>query len=128
MLPYTFALLRFWGVWPSTDSLSSGWKFFFYNIYTIFMITILYTNIVSQVIDLFVTYENLKQFINNAFILLSTIGAGVKVAHLLWNRKTIIDLMKIIEKDPCCPQDVNEEIIQRKFNRKIKLVYVCFLF
>ncbi|KAF7992982.1 hypothetical protein HCN44_005763 [Aphidius gifuensis] len=126
MLPYSFTLLNFWGVWPSTNS--SKWKQYIYSVYTIFMIILVYTNTLSQIIDLFVSFKNLKQFINNAFILLSTIGAGVKAAHLIWQRKTIINLMKIIQSHPCIPQDEDEQIVQQKFNNKIKrmnFAYIC---
>lgn len=121
MLPYSFTLLNFWGVWPSTNC--SKWKRYIYSLYTIFMIIFVYSNTLSQIIDLFVSFKNLKQFINNAFILLSTIGANVKAAHLIWHRKTIINLMKVIQSHPCIPRDEDEQIVQQKFNNKIKFVY-----
>nr|WHS04409.1 odorant receptor 6 [Psyttalia incisi] len=119
MLPYSFAVLGLWGVWLPLDW-PPGWKSWLYHLYTALMITLVYTNTLSQVIDLLLTYKSFKHFINNAFILLSTIGAGVKAGHCLFIRRKIIRIEEKLNVYPCKPQDDQEKAIIYNFSRIIK--------
>ncbi|THK32954.1 odorant receptor Or1-like [Diachasma alloeum] len=126
MLPYSFSVLGFWGVWLPPDW-SSGWKSRLYYFYTAGMIILVYTNTLSQVIDLLVTYKSLKHFINNAFILLSTIGAGVKAAHCLYIRRRILGIEEKLNTYPCKPQDEEEKAILQHFSRIIKILNIYYI-
>ncbi|XP_063977282.1 odorant receptor Or1-like isoform X2 [Diachasmimorpha longicaudata] len=126
MLPYSFAVLGFWGVWLPPDW-PPGWKSRLYCFYTVVMIILVYTNTLSQVIDLLLTYKSLKHFINNAFILLSTIGAGVKAAHCLYIRRRILEIKEKLNAYPCKPQDNQETAILQHFSRIIKILNIYYI-
>nr|XP_011308185.1 PREDICTED: odorant receptor Or1 [Fopius arisanus] len=125
MLPYSFTVLGLWGVWLPPNW--SGWKSRIYHLYTGFMIILVYTNTLSQVIDLLLTYKSLKHFINNAFILLSTIGAGVKAAHCLYIRRKIIGIKEKLNIYPCKPQDHEEKAILHRFSRIVKILNIYYI-
>ncbi|XP_063978223.1 odorant receptor 94b-like [Diachasmimorpha longicaudata] len=119
MLPYSIALLRLWGVWVPQEWWPT-WRKKLYPAYTVFVICFVYANTLSQIIELFTTYETVKGFINKSFILLSTIAGSVKGAHCILHRQEFINLAKTLESYPCRPETLEEEAIQREFNKKIK--------
>lgn len=119
MLPYSITLLRAWGVWVPQEWWPN-WKKKLYPAYTVFVICFVYANTLSQIIDLFTTYESVKGFINKSFILLSTVAGSLKGAHCILNRQKFINLAKTLETYPCKAETEDEEIIQKEFNENIK--------
>ncbi|XP_067207948.1 odorant receptor 94a-like [Linepithema humile] len=119
ILQLTFKLLTIFGCWRP-NSWSSLHKRIVYHIYSIIMILLLNTFLLSQFMDLIMTVENADDFSDNFFVLLAILISCCKLFSMLANRKNIIKFTNILTEKPCKPLKSNEIKILSKFDKHIE--------
>lgn len=115
-LSYSFVIFKCCGLWRSTKR-SEGWETIIYNSYTCFAIFLIYTFTISEFVDLLGSFDNVEEFANGSFMLLSMIGVCGKAANLLKERCTVIELTNVLENQICRPRSAEEIQIQKKCDR-----------
>ncbi|XP_032691309.1 putative odorant receptor 92a [Odontomachus brunneus] len=113
-------LLTIFGCWRP-DSCNSLYKRVAYNVYSIVMVVVLNSFMLSQFMDIVLTVDNAEDFSDNFFVLLAMFISCCKLFSMLINRKNIITLLDILAKKPCRPLRSNEMKIQYKFDKDIDL-------
>ncbi|XP_070156717.1 uncharacterized protein [Polyergus mexicanus] len=119
VLDFTFKILMICGCWIP-DSWTTSYKRFVYHVYTIFIILLIYTFMLSQLMDLILTVDNADDFTDNFYMLLAMIVSCCKMFTLLMNRSNIVMLIDILVRKPCRPDQSDEIKIQQKFDRLIQ--------
>ncbi|XP_072753272.1 odorant receptor 33a-like isoform X2 [Anoplolepis gracilipes] len=119
ILQCTFKILTFIGCWRP-ESWSSLYMRIFYDAYTVFMIILLYTFLVSQFFDIIWNVDNAEEFTENFYATLASVVSCSKMLSLLVNRNNIHTLTNILVEKPYKPLDINEMKIRYKFD---KLIY-----
>ncbi|XP_034939938.1 odorant receptor Or1-like [Chelonus insularis] len=117
-LPFGFTIFQYIGLWQPLHW-NSKLTIKLYQFYSCFAITFLYTNVLSEIIELFRAYENFEIFINNLVVFLSMFGCSIKAASVLNQRAGLVKLIMTLSSHPCFPEDQNEELIQQKFDKTI---------
>lgn len=116
ILPVSFTLLQWNGLWFPR---CSPWRMS-YRFYTASVLVTVYSSILSEVIYLMTTEDSIKDTINNLVILLSMIGASAKATTVVFRRKRIINLIRILGTYPCCGEEPDEIVIQDVYDQMIK--------
>ncbi|XP_072743414.1 putative odorant receptor 71a [Anoplolepis gracilipes] len=125
ILPVSFALLTYTGYWRPEYFPVNSLKYWMYNFYSAFMFILLQLFVFYGIVDTFVLSTSLQEFIDKCYLFLSVFGVSCKIVHLFIRRGKIIDLDKMLLKDNCIPRDVEEILIQAKFNRHAKQVTIA---
>lgn len=119
ILEFTFKILTICGCWrPYTWTTLH--KRLVYHVYTIFIILLIYTFMLSQLMDLILTVDNANDFTDNIYMLLAMIVSCCKMLTLLMNRSNIVMLINILIRKPCRPIRSDELEIQHKFDKLVQ--------
>ncbi|EZA58610.1 ObirOr5-E16 [Ooceraea biroi] len=119
ILQLTFKILTFIGCWRP-ESWSSLYLRMVYGAYTIFMIILLYTFLMSQFLDIIWNVDNAEDFTENLYVMLASVVSCSKMLSLLVNRRNIYALTNILIEKPHKPLQIDEIKIQYKFNKLIQ--------
>lgn len=119
VLQFTFKLLTIVGCWRP-ESWSSLCMRIVYDTYTIFMIILLYTFLVSQFLDIIWNVENAEEFTENFYATLASVVSCSKMLSLLVNRNNINALTNVLVEKPYRPLEIDEIKIRYKFDRIIQ--------
>lgn len=119
VLDFTFKILIICGCWIP-DSWRTPYKRLVYHVYTIFIMILIHTFMLSQLMDLILTVDNADDFTDNFYMLLAMIVSCCKMFTLLMNRSNIVMLIDILVRKPCRPDQSDEIEIQQKFDRLIQ--------
>jgi len=119
VLQFTFKLLTIIGCWRP-ESWSSLYMRIIYDAYTIFMVILLYTFLVSQFMDIIWNVNNAEDFTENFYAMLASVVSCSKMLSLLVNRNNINTLTNILTKKPYKPLEIDEINIRYKFDRLIQ--------
>ncbi|KAL6422691.1 hypothetical protein ACFW04_010732 [Cataglyphis niger] len=119
VLDFTFKILIICGCWIP-DSWRTSYKRLIYHAYTIFIMLLIHTFMLSQLLDLILTVDNADDFTDNFYMLLAMIVSCCKMFTLLINRSNIVMLIDILVRKPCRPDQSDEIEIQQKFDRLIQ--------
>ncbi|XP_070518472.1 odorant receptor 46a-like [Cardiocondyla obscurior] len=125
ILHLTFKILTFIGCWRP-QSCSSFYFRIIYDAYTIFMIILLYTFLISQFLDIIWNVENAEDFTENFYATLASVVSCSKMLSLLVNRKNINTLINVLVEEPYKSLNVDEMRIQYKFDRIIYINTLCY--
>ncbi|XP_072767831.1 putative odorant receptor 71a isoform X2 [Anoplolepis gracilipes] len=126
ILPMSFALFTYTGYWRPVHFPVNSLKYWIYNFYSAFMFILLQLFMLYGIVDTFVISVSLQEFVDKCYLFLTIFGVSCKVVHLFIRRGKIIDLDKMLLKDNCIPRDVEETLIQAKFDRHlIQVTIVC---
>ncbi|KAL6422685.1 hypothetical protein ACFW04_010728 [Cataglyphis niger] len=125
VLQFTFKILTLVGCWRP-ESWSSLSMHIIYDAYTVFMIILLYTFLVSQFLDIIWNVDNAEEFTENFYATLASVVSCSKILSLLVNRNNINTLANILVEEPYRPLDIDEMKIQFKFDRLIYTNTVCY--
>lgn len=117
-LQLTFKILTIVGCWRP-QLCSSFCLRIVYDVYTVFMIILLYTFLVSQFLDIIWNVDNAEDFTENFYATLASVVSCSKMLSLLVNRENINMLTNILVKKPYKPLEMDEIRIQNKFDRII---------
>ncbi|XP_034939950.1 uncharacterized protein [Chelonus insularis] len=120
VLPHNLALFQLIGVWRPVNW-SLGLKYFFYNIYTLIVLVMVFLSVFTEIIKLIGSYENIEQLLHNLKMLLTMVGNFAKAVNLVYNRQDIVMLLTDLVSSPCLPRNPEEQSIQSKYDRIIKL-------
>ncbi|XP_028047931.2 odorant receptor 94b [Monomorium pharaonis] len=116
VLQLTFKILTIVGCWRP-KSCSSFYLRFMYDAYTVFMIILLYTFLVSQFLDIIWNVDNAEDFTENFYATLASVVSCSKMLSLLVNRKNINKLTNVFLERPYRPSETDEMKIRYKFDR-----------
>ena len=116
LLDLTFKILIICGCWIP-DSWTTPHKRLVYHVYTIFIMLLIHTFTLSQLMDLILIVDNAVDFTDNFYMLLAMIVSCCKMFTLLMNRSNIVMLIGILARKPCRPAQSDEVKIQQKFDR-----------
>lgn len=119
VLDSTFKFLIICGCWRP-ESWTSSYKRVIYHMHTFFVLLLLNTFTLSQLLDIILTVDNANDFTDNFYILLATIVACCKMFSMLVNRKNIAILTNILTEKPCRPLEPKEMEIYHKFDEGIQ--------
>jgi len=119
VLEFTFKVLMICGCWrPRTWTTLR--KRLAYRAYTIFIILLIHTFMLSQLMDLILTVDNANDFTDNIYMLLAMIVSCCKMFNLLVNHGNIAMLIDILTRKPCKPIQSDEVEIQQRFDRLVQ--------
>ncbi|XP_036140059.1 uncharacterized protein LOC118644766 [Monomorium pharaonis] len=127
ILKFNFKLLTIFGCWRP-DSWSSLYKCIAYHIYTSIIIFLVNTFMLSQLIDVILSMNNVDDFFDNIFMLIAVFNACCKLFMLLINRKSILNLLNILMEKPCRPLRLTETKILYKFDKNIQILTKCYAY
>lgn len=125
ILDLTFRILMICGCWIP-DSWTTPYKRLVYHVYTIFIMVLIHTFMLSQLMDLILTVDNANDFTDNFYMLLAMIVSCCKMFTLLMNRSNIAMLINILIRKPCKPIQTDEIEIQQKFDKHVQWVLLHF--
>ncbi|XP_039309008.1 odorant receptor 46a-like isoform X2 [Solenopsis invicta] len=125
VLQLTFKILTIVGCWRP-QSCSSFYLSIIYDIYTVFMIILLYTFLVSQFLDIIWNVDNAEDFTENFYATLASVVSCSKMFSLLVNRKNINMLTNVLVERPYKPSEMDEMRIRYKFDRHIYTNTLCY--
>ncbi|XP_011640458.2 uncharacterized protein LOC105429287 [Pogonomyrmex barbatus] len=124
VLQLTFKILTITGCWRP-QSCSSCMRIV-YDTYTIFMIILLYTFLVSQFLDIIWNVNNAEDFAENFYATLASVVSCSKMLSLLVNRDNINTLTNVLIEKPYRPLEMDEMKIRYKFDRLIYINTLCY--
>jgi len=119
MLDSTFKFLTICGCWRP-DSWTSSCKRIIYHMHTVFVLILINTFSLSQLLDIILTVDNPDDFTDNFYILLATIVACCKMLSMLVNRNNIATLTSILTEKPCKPLEPAEIEIHDRFDKGVQ--------
>jgi len=122
ILMFTFKVLTICGCWPP-HSWTSRYKRIMYDVYTVFIVLLINTFTLSQLMDLILTVDNADDFSENFYVTLATFVSCCKMFSLLKNRNNIAVLIDTLMKKPCRPTEHDEIRIRQKFDKLIQQVF-----
>lgn len=118
-LPLSFGLLTYVGFWRPTKWSSNSLKCFLYNVYTAFMVFLLYTFAFCGFMDALIN-NDLDNLLEKFSLFISVIGVCIKVTNILINRRIIISVADMLLKEICIPRDSEELAIKKEFDKSAK--------
>ncbi|XP_018317872.1 odorant receptor 46a-like [Mycetomoellerius zeteki] len=124
ILQLTFKILTIVGCWRP-QSCSSLYLRIIYDAYTVFMIILLYTFLISQFLDIIWNVDNAEDFTENLYATMASVVSCSKMLSLLVNRKNINMLINVFLEKPYKPLEMDEMRIRYKFDR---LIYINTLY
>ncbi|XP_025266018.1 uncharacterized protein LOC105249981 [Camponotus floridanus] len=119
ILTFTFQILIICGCWPP-NSWTSRYKRIMYAVYTVCIVLLISTFMLSQLMDIILSVNNTDDFAENFYMTLTSIVCCYKMFSLLRNRSNIAMLIDILMKKPCLPIELDEIEIRQKFDRLIQ--------
>ncbi|XP_063983998.1 odorant receptor 46a-like [Diachasmimorpha longicaudata] len=125
VLPFSFGLFTFCGVWRPL-SWSTGWKKVIYDFYSIFVVSCLYSYGLMEFADTIRSLDEISEFINASFMLVSVINTSCKTANLLIKRDQLIELLSILDNNLCRSRSGHEDLIQAECGRRVKINFLFF--
>ncbi|XP_072767891.1 putative odorant receptor 71a isoform X2 [Anoplolepis gracilipes] len=125
VLPVSFALLTYTGYWRPVHFPVNSLKYWMYNLYSAFMFVLLHLFTCYGIVDTFVLSVNLEEFVEKCYLFLSIFGVSCKIVHLFIRRGKIIDLDKMLLENNCIPRDMEEKLIQERFDRHARQVTIA---
>ncbi|KAL2719608.1 odorant receptor 94a-like [Vespula squamosa] len=122
-LPLSFGLLTYVGFWRPTKWPSNSLKYLIYNVYTTFMVFLLYTFAFCGFMDALIDHD-LDNLLEKFSLFISVIGVCIKVTNILINRNSIISVANMLLKEVCIPRDSEELAIKQKFDKNAKTITI----
>lgn len=87
-----------------------------YHAYTVLVTLLIYTFMLSQLLDLILIVDNADDFTDNFYMLLAMFVSCCKMFTLLMNRGNIVTLIDILMRKPCRPVQSDEIDIYQRFD------------
>jgi len=119
VLKFTFLIVTFVGCFRPL-SWTSLFKCTIYNLYRIFIITILYIFAFLQFMDILLNVDNPDDFINILYMALNVFVSGFKLLIMWLNYESVTILIITLNEEPFKPLDLGEMKIRKKFDKLIR--------
>ncbi|THK32910.1 odorant receptor 46a [Diachasma alloeum] len=126
LLNENFLLLHYFGVWPSAHWRQRTWKTVVYSLYTSYIIFCIYWFTISGSIHLLLITDDVEDFSESSFMLLSLLALCVKVVIALLKKSEIIGLLTDLENYPHKPANLETQLLQDKINEQIRFCTLCY--
>ncbi|KAI4483709.1 hypothetical protein M0804_007969 [Polistes exclamans] len=120
ILTLAFKILIFCGIWKPMEWKTTSKKNIIYGIYTFLVIFFVYTFLCSQMIDM-MTVDNMNDFTESSHMLLTMVIGFCKAVNVLMARDKIVKLVDILTDGTCISIDTEELMIQKKYDRTIRI-------
>ncbi|KAL0116260.1 hypothetical protein PUN28_011237 [Cardiocondyla obscurior] len=102
------------------QSWTSLFKRTVYNIYRLYVITMLYTFTILQIMDIILYVDNPDDFTNNINMMLTILASCYKIFIMCLNYENIVALINYLTEEPFKPLDTNEMKIRRQYDKIIR--------
>lgn len=119
ILSLNFFIYTMGGVWRPIEWSSTGAKLL-YDAFTVITIVPLYFLMLTQFMDIVLIIDNMDDFVTNSLMFMTIVGVCCKATVAVLRRDEIIDLVQILQRDPCKPRNEAEQTIQGKFDEFIR--------
>ena len=121
ILSHTFTILTICGIWRPMEW-SSGWKQYLYWLYSVLVIALIFTFIVSQALYLLQIAINVEGLASSSFTLLTFFYTACKAMNILKSRDHINNFIEILNNKRCKSQNIKDNWILQEADNDIKLV------
>ncbi|XP_011640465.2 odorant receptor 46a-like [Pogonomyrmex barbatus] len=101
-------------------SWTSSFKRTIYNIYRLYIISMLYTFSLSQFMDIVLNVKNPDDFTDNLNMMMTSSAASCKIFIIWLNYKNITALINYLIEEPFKPLDLGEIKIRRQYDKIIR--------
>lgn len=91
-----------------------------YHVYTIVILLLIHTFMLSQLLDLILIVDNSDEFTDNFYVLLAMINSCCKMLFLLANRSNIGTMIDFLMRKPFRPVESDEEEILQRFEKLVR--------
>ncbi|XP_076179889.1 uncharacterized protein LOC143153026 [Ptiloglossa arizonensis] len=108
-----------------TSSWSSSTKRFLYNIYTIVLLLVVHTFVISQLLDIVFNGDDQENFNNNFYITLPTFVSCFKMFNMLTSRENYATLIDTLHEEPLLPMNTDEIEIRTRFDKLAEHLEHC---
>ncbi|XP_026828395.1 odorant receptor 46a-like isoform X2 [Ooceraea biroi] len=125
VLDSTFKFLTICGCWRP-NSWTSSCKSMIYRMHTIFILALVNTFTLSQLLDIIFIVDNADEFTDNFYMLLAMFVSCCKMLSMLINRKNITMLINIVMEKPCKPLEPDEMEIYHKFDKSAQATTIHY--
>ncbi|XP_011308083.1 odorant receptor 46a, isoform A-like [Fopius arisanus] len=126
LLRESFLSLHYFGIWPSVNWKPKTWKTIAYSLYTSYIIVSIYWFTISGSIYLFVISDDVEDFSDASFMLLSMLAMCVKVIIAISKRSEIIGVITALENHPHKPVNPETQLLQDKTDEWIRFFTICY--
>ncbi|XP_053997915.1 odorant receptor 46a-like [Hylaeus anthracinus] len=126
---WTFMLLTLCGCLPPA-SWTSPFKKFLYNIYTIFLVFLVHSLVLTQILDIVFNCENQDDFSDNFYLTVGVFVSCCKMCNLLTSHKNYAILIETLQEEPLTPVNNDEVEIQTRFEKwaqRNAIVYIVVI-
>lgn len=119
VLKFTLLICAIAGCWqpPSWTSL---FKHTIYKIYAMFLVSLLYTFLASQFMNIVLNVGNSDDFTDTLYMMLTVLVAGYKQVFMWIDRKNIRTMIDVLTQKPFAPCESQEFVIRKKFDKMIR--------
>ncbi|CAL7950593.1 unnamed protein product [Xylocopa violacea] len=117
-----FTFLSCVGCWRPI-SWTSPLKVTLYNVYMYSLIFLSFAFLVSQIGSL-LTVDNVDEFVDSTYMLITIFAGCCKITNLLLYRKEIIELTNVFLTEPCAASNIQEAQIQLTYDNQVRLVTI----
>lgn len=112
----SFTLFRLFGIWKPIKW-KSPWKTRLYRLYSLSMITLYFTFILSIILYFIKVPQQPEIFIENFFYFFCILATFIKQLSLMFKQKTVMEAKEKFLNKLCEPEDLDEsELLQRSSN------------
>lgn len=123
LLRWVYTFLTLCGCLPS-PSWTYPYKTFLFNVYTVIVLMLVHTLVISQILDVVFIVDNEDDFSENFYVTMPMIVTSFKLCSLLASRRNIVILINALQKEPFVPMNTEEIQIRVRFNKLAE--WVCF--
>lgn len=120
VLRESLLLLQFCGVWPPRHLKPGTWKYRAYSLYTIIIVAVAYWFTISGLINLFITINDITDFSDSCFMLLTMLATCCKILITLVKRSEIRGILDDLERYPYKAVNADEQKIQDMYDGQVR--------
>ncbi|XP_032676598.1 uncharacterized protein LOC116846627 [Odontomachus brunneus] len=95
--------------------------------FTIITIYLLIFSVLTQFMDMILVIDNMDDFATTNIMFFSAVGSTCKATTVVMHREQIINLIKILQEEPCKACNEEELAIQTRYDRLIKSCSVIYI-
>ncbi|THK32870.1 odorant receptor 33a-like [Diachasma alloeum] len=122
----TFPLLKYMGFWKPQEL--SKWKSILYDIYSTIIVTLIMSSGLAQFLGIcFLSHTNLRVFMQNIFIGLTTMSICLKVVNWFYSLSKIINILEMLKQHPFECQTREEYLIYHRLSSKNRRISITSL-
>ncbi|XP_063992031.1 odorant receptor 46a-like isoform X2 [Diachasmimorpha longicaudata] len=122
LLQQSFLCFQYFGIWPPLHLKPKSWRSRFYSLYTIYIVALVYWFTLSELINLLITTDDVEEFSDSCFMLLSMTAVCAKILIILVKRSDIKDITVALERYPHKAMNSKEQDIQDEYDGQVRFL------